>query len=169
MKTRFNIIPAILAVVALVPPLTAYSAPNRTTVPPLTGSYFGSFTLQDPNPLPFTTFPALMTFHSDGTLVETDGASLVDSPPGQPPNFSSAGHGVWQQVKAHTYHFKFISLSVGPDGTTAFTLVVAGVVEVNRDGTVRGHATYQAFDPSGTAIEGLNGSSTLQLQRITLE
>jgi hypothetical protein len=156
---------AVFAACAL-PSMT--QADPRAETPLIYGSYMGSFTLGNPNPLPFTTFPTLMTFHADGTLVETDGASLVDSPPGQPPNYSSAGHGLWEQVGPHTFQFKFISLSVGSDGTLVFSVVVTATVELTRDGTLRGQSRYQAYDASGAAISGLNGTSVLRAQRITL-
>src|SRR6185295_14673848 len=54
-------------------------------------------------------FKALTTFHSDGTLVETETDALI-------PPFITPGHGLWEKIRANEFAFKIVFLTFDEQG-----------------------------------------------------
>src|SRR5438046_798738 len=63
----------------------------------ITGTWFVDVNPQGEGAPP--PFKVLVTFHSDGTIVETESDTLI-------PPFITPGHGVWEKVRKNEFAFK---------------------------------------------------------------
>ena len=94
-----------------------------------------------------STFPAIITFTSDGSVIETEAAS------------PSTGQGAWKRVGDGRYAFAFTSFFVSPTGEPDGHVVVRAVV--TRDGdTVSGPFTFTAYDAAGEVLQSGSGTAT---------
>jgi hypothetical protein len=94
-----------------------------------------------------STFPAIITFTSDGSVIETEAAS------------PSTGQGAWKRVGDDRYAFGFTSFFVSATGEPDGHVVVRSVV--TRDGdTVSGPFTFTAYDAAGEVLQSGSGTAT---------
>lgn len=134
----------------------------------LVGSYRATFISGD-NPPAFPMLPALITFNSDGTLIETDGGALVPTPPPNP-QFGSPGHGVWRRIGDHLYEMKFVVLIVNQDGTLSATGNIKLTIQLERNGRqFEGEGTFSFLDPDGNPLPGGSGAEKIQGRRIEFD
>src|SRR5436305_11174983 len=68
------------------------------------------------NPAGFPSFPVLMTFHSDGTVVESRLSYIPQGPSGA--IVETTGHGAWQRLPGNQIAASFLSLLQGAPGTS---------------------------------------------------
>ena len=151
------IITAIIATVAV----AQYSAKEHGTQakkPDLTGTWIVNVTPQGEGAPP--PFKALASFHSDGTMVETESDTLI-------PPFITPGHGVWSKVDRNEFTFLLIFLTFDNQGN--FT----GTAKARSNGAFDGpdaytdRATVEFFDADGNFLFG--GEAIGEGRRITLE
>jgi hypothetical protein len=129
----------------------------------LVGSWRATFTPVAGNPVQFPPLPALFTFTSDGTLVETDGGSLVPFMD----TFGSPGHGVWRKTGRHKFEMKNIIIVVNSDGTLFLTGTIRLTVQLSADGdSFQGGGTFSFVDPNG--VDFGSGPENISGQRIKL-
>lgn len=129
----------------------------------LVGSWRATFTPVSGDPAQFPPLPALFTFTSDGTLVETDGGSLVPFMG----TFGSPGHGVWRSLGKHRFELKNIILVVNSDGTLFLTGTVHLTLRVSADGnSFQGNGTFSFVDANG--VDFGSGPENISGQRIKL-
>ena len=141
------------ALIAFAP--TAASAQSAT----LTGAWSANFV--DPNGQ--FTLPALINFHSDGTLVDTDGGELS----GAPGLFISPGLGAWRPLAGSKYEMTFQSIVVNPDGSLFATGTITQILTLSDDGnSFTGTGVYSFIDTQGNVI--VNGSEYFNGHRITI-
>jgi len=91
-------------------------------------------------------FPALMTFHKDGT-VSSDAVG-----PGASPAQGTSEHGVWRREPgSQVYSFRLLSYAWNA-ATGAFqsSTEVTARVQLTSDGTLAYESSIQFFDPAGT-------------------
>jgi hypothetical protein len=122
------------------------------------GSWRATFTPALGDPIQFPPLPALFTFLSDGTLVETDGGALA--PVEQ--TYGSPGHGIWRRIGDRRYEIKNIILVVNADGSLFLTGTIKLVIKISKDGnSFAGEGTYSFLDSDGndfgTGAEEING------------
>lgn len=132
----------------------------------LVGSWTANFISVD-NPASFPPIPVLITFTSDGTLIEGDGSQVVPVPP--PPNtaqvFVTTGHGVWHFTSGNQFAIKFMQFGANPDNS----LAVQGTLEFNLEldatrNMFHGVGTFRFVDATGNVLA--EGSEDLDGKRI---
>jgi hypothetical protein len=131
----------------------------------LVGSWTATFTPIPGDPVQFAPIPALFTFTSDGTLVETDGGGLQPSPDLK--MFGSPGHGVWRKLKDHTYEFKNVIIVINAvDATLFLTITVHMTVVLDKSGDkFKGNGTFKVVDTNGAVlIEGPENISGTRIE-----
>lgn len=142
---------------------TAFNRGDEGGEGDLVGSWRATFTPIPGDPAQFPPIPALFTFTSDGTLVETDGGSLVPFMN----TFGSPGHGVWRKIGNHRYEIKNIILVVNSDMTLFLTGTIRLTVKVSANGdSFQGSATFSFLDPNG--VDFGSGPENISGQRIKL-
>jgi hypothetical protein len=160
-------------IATLIMPIRAQEQEIESSVTPkaskanaLVGAWTANFLSVD-NPPSFPPIPVLITFTSDGTLIEGDGSQVVPIPP--PPDtaqiFGTTGHGVWHFVSGNRFTIKFIQFGVNSDsslaaqGTLEFSLELDGARN-----TFHGVGTFKFVDGSGNVLA--EGSEDLDGKRI---
>lgn len=99
-------------------------------------------------------FKALATFHSDGTLVETESDTLI-------PPFITPGHGVWEKVRTNEFAFKIVFLTFDGQGNFTGTAKVTGMIFTNGGpDQYNSPSTVQFFDADGNFLFGGDASGT---------
>ena len=100
-------------------------------------------------------FPALMTFHKDGTIA-SDAVG-----PGSTAAEGTAEHGVWQREPG-SQRYSFRILSYGWDDTGAFegSAEITGQLQVTNRNDLSYSASIQFFDPNGGLLFTGCGSAT---------
>lgn len=144
-------------------------AAQTPSQPPLVGSWQLTLT---PNTPPVTTppvisIPALATFTSDGSMIETDGTEAVPAiMAGGTVVYGTAGHGIWQPAPAIGNLFiQFINLMVNSNATLHAKRIVTITGAIDSTGDhFSGAYTYQIVDPTGHAVT--MGSGTVKGQKI---
>ncbi|HXF41591.1 MAG TPA: hypothetical protein VN687_17875 [Blastocatellia bacterium] len=102
-------------------------------------------------------FKALLTFTSDGGLLESETGA-----------FSSRAHGTWERAGGHTFAFRFIALlSSDLDGTFAGTVSVSSTIRISGDEYIDPGFTVKVFDPHGNQV--FSGGGTAHGTRILVE
>jgi hypothetical protein len=105
-----------------------------------------------------TTFPALLTFGDDGTMI-------ADEPPSP---FETSGHGNWISTGRREVAYTFVALIGSAEGPLSAKLKVVGTLELDADkGTWSGPFKIDVFDPNGNVI--LSDHGTFSLTRIEVE
>jgi len=122
----------------------------------------------------FTPFPGLITFNSDGTLIESDGANASGTFP--PPNpFCNCtiqaidnGHGVWKKIADNQYEIKIIQIGVNlSDSTVMLTNTLRFAVEIDgNNDRFHGPGTFRLTDANGKPISGFAGPEQIKAMRI---
>jgi hypothetical protein len=123
----------------------------RTVTPTIVGVWQvtrQAVNCNDPNQQLGPSFPALVTFHSDGTV---HGDSVG---PGGTAAEGTAEHGVWQrELGSQNYSFREVSYGWDPD-TGAFegSAVFTETLHLTSANSFEGSATIQIFDADGNLV-----------------
>lgn len=106
-----------------------------------------------------SSFPAIMTFGSDGTVTG------YGVPPGSSPALGSPDYGTWERVRSAQQRFDFRLLSYGYDtsGTFSGSIEVTGKLSLNESGDAFTYtASVRFLDSAGgvqfTACGGAQGT-----------
>jgi hypothetical protein len=94
-----------------------------------------------------STFPAILTFTSDGSVIETEAAS------------PTTGQGAWRRVGEDRYALAFTSFIVSPTGEPGGHVVVRSVVTLDGD-AISGPFTFTVYDAAGEVLQSGSGSAT---------
>jgi hypothetical protein len=127
----------------------------QTSKPTLVGSW--EFTAK-PNPDPSGTQVAgLMTFTSDGTVVESDTSEVA--------RHATPGHGIWQLGPTPGIWFiRFTSHQANRDGSLHSSRVVTITVTLNSTADqFSGNYSFQTVDPTGHVLTMGSGAVEGQL------
>jgi len=157
-KTLLTIMLLGLALIAM--PASVMAA----TPPSLVGSW--QFTLTPTTPTPPTiAIPALATFTSDGTMIETDGSELAPKPApssGATPTYSSPGHGIWQLGPSMTFFYvQYYSIVANQNGTLNSSADTTMTVTLDSTGTIfSGNFVTSYLSPSGKVIRTVSGMAS---------
>jgi hypothetical protein len=125
-----------------------YSANEYTTKAKkadLTGTWLVDVTPQGEGAPP--PFKALASFHSDGTLVETESDTLV-------PPFITPGHGVWSKVGSSEFTFLIVFLTFDSQGNFTGTAKARSQLTMTGPDTYSDRATVEFFDNDGNLLFG---------------
>src|SRR5262245_11430145 len=107
----------------------------------------------DPNQLLGPPFPAIMTFHGDGTVTGA-AKSAVAGP------FDTPEYGSWQREPG-TQNYSFRTVALRYDANGIFLGQLVGTADVNLAGnSLTSSATIQIFDANGNLTSPLCGTST---------
>jgi hypothetical protein len=93
-----------------------------------------------------SSFPALMTFHRDGTL------SGQAYSPVSTNAYGPAEHGVWQHEPGDTFSARFVSYSYDDSGAFASSIVVTATGQLTRANSFSYNATIQIYDADGNPL-----------------
>lgn len=133
----------------------------------LIGSWRVTVNVTDPQGVP--SFPVLMTFHADGTMLQ--------SRPSYIPAFGvleTTHHGAWKRINGDQIAATTFSLAQGAPGNAALNGAFFGTEKVSFQPVIGGDSdsftaqwTSTVYDPGGNPI--VNGSGTLSGVRIQVE
>ena len=129
----------------------------RTTTPIIVGVWQVSrqgVNCDDPNQLRGSPFPAVMTFHRDGTVT-----GAAKSPVTGP--FDTPEYGLWQREPGiQNYSFREMNYRYDGNGTFIGSLVLTADVDLTDANSFTYSATIQLFDPHGNLLTTLCGRGT---------
>ena len=155
MKRKTQIALITLAVVAS--SLVVWSGPGENHTPTIEGVWQvsrGGVNCNDPNQALGTPFPALMTFHHDGTL-----SGSAKSPVTGP--FDTAEHGLWKREPgSQNYSFRDVAYRYDGNGTFLGPLILTANVELTGANSFIYSATIQLANANGDPITILCGRGT---------
>jgi hypothetical protein len=97
------------------------------------------------------TFPALMSFHSDGTI------SSQAVAPGSTNAFGAEEFGVWQSLGNHNYSFHFVSYGYDDSGVLAGSVQATGSLQLTSATTFTYSATISFYDANGSLLFSVCG------------
>ena len=144
MKLRTKIAVITLAIAAST--LWVWSEPGENHTPTIEGVWQvtrGGVNCNDPNQLLEGTFPALMTFHRDGTLT-----GAAKSPVTGP--FDTPEHGLWKREPgSQNYSFRELSYKYDNNGVFTSSLLLTANVELTDANNFIYSATIQIADANG--------------------
>ena len=144
MKFKTQIAVATLAVAAS--SLLVWSDTGENNTPTIEGVWQvsrGGVNCNDPNQALGTPFPALMTFHHDGTL-----SGSAKSPVTGP--FDTAEHGLWKREPgSQNYSFRELQYRYDGNGAFAGSLVLTANVELTDANSFIYSATIELADANG--------------------
>ena len=101
-----------------------------------------------------STFPALMTFHQDGTV---SGQSHGPFPTNA---YGPAEHGVWEHGRGNTFSFRLLSYSYTDAGGFSGSTVVTGTGKTTNSDNFTYEATIQVYDVNGNLLATRSGKAT---------
>jgi len=174
-RTRMNAFPkrvlplALLAAAAAISiaPGPARAQEGHGEADRITGSWRVTVNATDPSGVP--SFPVLMTFHADGTLMQ--------SRPYYIPAFGvmeTAHHGGWKRIDGDQIAATTFSLAQGAPGNAALNGVFFGTEKVNFKPVIDGDGNFftalwtsTVYGPDGNPI--VQGSGNLSGVRIQVE
>lgn len=155
MKLKTQIAVITLAVAAS--SLLVWSDPAENHTPTIEGVWQVTrvgVNCNDPNQERGLPFPALMTFHRDGTV-----SGAAKSPVTGP--FDTPEHGLWKREQgSHNYSFREVSYKYDGNGAFAGSLVLSANVELTDANSFIYSATIQIFDANGNLTASLCGRAT---------
>ena len=153
MKLRIQILAIALGLAASTSLVWSADRPARETTPNLVGVWqavrYGvdCNTGQDLG----NSFPALVTFHSDGTMTADTGA--LDG--------STNEYGSWQREPgSHNYSFRDMFLATDENGSLATSGIITATLHLTDANSFIYSATIQLFDADGNLIGTFCGRST---------
>jgi hypothetical protein len=94
-----------------------------------------------------STFPAIVTFTSDGSVVATE----ADAP--------TTGQGAWKRVDDDRYAFAFTSFIFSPTGEPGGHVVVRSVVTLDGN-ALSGPFAFTVYDAAGAVVQRGSGTAT---------
>ena len=155
MKTITKIAVITLAVAAS--SLLVWSVPGENHTPTIEGVWQVTrrgVNCNDPNQDLGQFFPAIMTFHRDGTV-----SGAAKSPVTGP--FDTPEHGLWQRERGHqNYSFREVSYKYDGNGAFAGSLVLTANVELTGANSFIYSATIQLADANGNPTDTHCGRAT---------
>jgi hypothetical protein len=123
------------------------------------------------NPPGMPSFPVLITFHSDGTVIESRLGFIPQGPAG--PIVEGAGHGAWQRL-GNQIAASFQMLLQGAPGNTILNGAFWATEKINcrpvlgpDSNSFKANWNGTLVDPSGNVI--LQGAGTMSAVRIQVE
>ena len=153
LKTHIAVITLVVAASGLV----AWSDGHENHTPTIEGVWQVTrvgVNCNDPNQALGTPFPAIMTFHQDGT-VSGAGKSPVTGP------FDTPEHGLWQRERGRqNYSFRELQYRYDGSGTFLGSLVITANVELTGANSFIYGATIQLADANGNPTATLCGRAT---------
>lgn len=156
LKTQIAVLTLAVAAVAA-SSLLVWSDPGENHGPTIEGVWQvtrGGFDCSDPNQTLKGTFPALMTFHRDGTLT-----GAAKSPVTGP--FDTAEYGTWQREPGRqSYSFRDVAYRYDSNGVFLGPLILTANVELTGANTFIYSARIQIVDANGVLIDSRCGRGT---------
>lgn len=105
----------------------------------------------DPNQVLSGPFPAIITFHGDGTMTDDTGALQGDT----------NGYGSWQREPgSQNYSFRYLALSVDENGALAITGTITATLHLTDANSFTHSETIHIFDADGNLIATFCGRGT---------
>jgi hypothetical protein len=157
MKLKTQIAVIILGLAASTSLVWSVDRPPREATPTIEGVWQVSrqgVNCNDPNQQLGPPFPAIMTFHRDGTMT-----GAAKSPVTGP--FDTAEYGSWQREPgSQNYSFRDVELRYDGNGSFLGPLVLTADVNLTDDNSFTYSATIQIFDANGNLIVTLCGRAT---------
>jgi hypothetical protein len=124
--------------------------------------------LSQANPPAFQPIPGVITFTSDGTVVESDGGEVAPTViPGVPTQYGTVGEGVWKRCDDREVVLKLVEIFVFGNNTLSATGTLKFRLKLDGDDRFRGSGTFEFVDPNGNVLA--NGSENLEGNRIKIE
>ena len=155
MKLKTQI--AVITLAAAASSLLVWSDPGKNHAPTIEGVWQVTrvgVNCNDPNQQLGSPFPALMTFHRDGTV-----SGAAKSPVTGP--FDTPEHGLWKREPgSQNYSFREVSYKYDGNGTFTGPLVLTANVELTGANSFTYSATIQIFDANGNLSETRCGRAT---------
>ena len=144
-------------ILLLVGATLAWSDPGENHTPTIEGVWQVTrvgVNCNDPNQELQLPFPAIMTFHRDGTV-----SGAAKSPVTGP--FDTPEHGLWKREPGrHNYSFRELQYRYDGNGAFAGSLVLTANVELTDANSFTYSATIQLTNPNGDPIANLCGRGT---------
>ena len=157
MKLKTEILAIALGLAASTSLVWSEDRPPRETTPTIEGVWQVTrmgVNCNDPNQQLGPPFPAIMTFHRDGTM------TVAANSPGAGP-FDTNEYGLWQREPgSQNYSFHDISYAYDEDGTFAGSGVVTATVHLTDANSFTYSATIEFFDADGNLLFSGCGRST---------
>lgn len=154
MKRKTQIVLLTLVVVATT--LVGWNDDREARDPTIEGVWQvtrGGVNCNDPNQI-LGTFPALMTFHRDGTLT-----AAAKSPVTGP--FDTPEHGLWKREPgSQNYSFRDVAYRYDANGIFLGPLILTAKVELTDANSFIYNATIQIVDANGNLIASHCGRAT---------
>jgi hypothetical protein len=154
MKLKTEILAIALGLAASTSLVWSADRPLRETTPTIQGVWQVARTgvnCDDPNQQLVGPFPAIMTFHRDGTMTADTGAL----------EGSTSEYGSWQREPgSQNYSFRELSLSTDENGALAIRGTITANVHLTDANSFTYSATIQIFDADGNLIATFCGRST---------
>ena len=144
MKLKTQIAVITLAVAAS--SLLVWSNPGENHSPTIEGVWQvarGGVNCNDPNQVPPATFPAIMTFHRDGTVIGAAKSPVTGS-------FDTPEYGSWKREQgSQNYSFRELQYRYDSNGTFLGPLVLTANVELTDANSFTYIATIEIVDANG--------------------
>lgn len=159
LKCRSVVLLALLAIVSVGIIAGSHSGPSHGESFERLRGLAGGWSVQVTTEIQQASFPALISFTSDGIV-------LADEPPSP---FETTGHGNWVAVGPREAAFTFrVLVGGGPDGQLSLSYKVVGKLIYNpRSDTWSGPFKIQVSDPNGNEVFADRG--TFEGTRIPVE
>jgi hypothetical protein len=157
MKLKTQIAVIALGLAASTSLVSSAEKPVTATTPTIQGVWQVSrqgVNCSDPNQLLGPPFPAIMTFHGDGTVT-----GAAKSPVTGP--FDTPEYGTWQREPGtQNYSFREVALRYDATGIFLGQLVITANLNLTDDNSLTYSATIQLFDANGNLTVTLCGTAT---------
>jgi len=141
-------------------------AAQAANLPSLAGSWQLAFTPLSPTASVPVRVAGLVTFTSDGSVIETDATEVVPMMFEGTAVYGTPGHGIWQHGPAISNFFiQFISLLLNQNETLHAKKIVTITGSLDSTGNhFRGSYSYELVNPRNVVI--VTGSGTVTGQKI---
>jgi len=139
-------------------------AANNGTPPKnaLVGSWLETVTFPPESGRP--QLKSLVTFHGDGTMINSDQGSVT----ADPPLVFTSGHSVWAQLEKRTFALTQLELISDLSGNLVGYLKVRGVYTIAQSGDeYNGNSFAEVFDTTGNvlfSVDVTNAGQRIQLE-----
>jgi hypothetical protein len=153
MSTKRKFVMAALGVIAsLLMAAVAMTQPTQAGADNRNEKLLGSWNVEVTTVAQGSTFPALLTFTADGSVI-------ADEPPSP---FETSGHGNWVKRGDHQVAYTFVSLIGSAEGPLSAKLKVVGTLTFDgQEHGWQGPFKIDVLDPDGTITFTDHGTFTL--------
>jgi hypothetical protein len=158
---RRKVLTAAVAAVSAAP-AAAFTGDRDDQVRSIVGSWFGRVVATNP---PLGEFNDLISFHGDGTVVESRRYLVKPTPLGD--LLETTGHGAWEHRRGQRYeaYFRFI-LQSADTGIVLGTDNVRLMLRLDRDGRLAGTFVSQIRDTNDTLLLEVGGDYSAEPIRV---